>query len=639
MENSHQPAWKRIILSPRLVVLTALAVRLLYLVLYRNSPFFNVPVWDAADYHEIALALAGGTLPAEMVYRPPLYPLFLGTVYMVFGSGALMPRILQIVMGTVSCLLVKRIADRMFGTTAGTISGMAAALSGMMFYFDLELLPTCLFVFLLLLFMNELTSMTEKGASPSLAGLWLGLSALARPLVLPFFPVALFWVWLKTRSIRKVLQFSGLCAAPLVLSLIIHAAAGNGPVLVSAQGGVNLYIGSHPDSDGMTARFPGVGAGWGWETVRHWAESRAGRELTPHAIDGIFRHEAIQTLRSDYSGWMKRLTRKALLFWNRIEISNNRDLYYHAHKFPLFGVLMWIGFPLALPWAFCALAAYRNMPAARLLAAFIAIFFLTVIPFFVNARFRHPLTPFLLILASGGMLWMINTLRLKEFRRMIIPGIGFVAGLLLPWSIDSNIDVKRWDYGIYTEGIVYEKAGNKNLAMEKYKEALRVNPRAPFANFSLAELYREKGDLDSAVKHYRREVEVQPTYANAWNNLGVTLNELDEPDNALMCYEKALGYQSNLREAAANAARIWAQRGLDAAGRGEWLTAEQLAAKAVQLDPGNPLYRTLVVESRVNRGDTTYARRELGVILSLTPGFQPAEALLKSLQNDPGAGQ
>jgi len=659
--------------SPWPVITIALIFRLLYLISYKDSPFFQIPIWDAEEYHNMALILSKGAIPMDLPFRPPLYPFLLSTVYIMFGSGMLLPRLIQIVIGVWSCVLVQRIGNRLFNATAGMIAGFAAALSGLMIYFDLELLPTTFVVFFSLLLIYELLKVGSGHGSPVRAGVWFGLTVLTRPVLLPFLPFAAWWIWnvrktsggnanhrtkqsvinaaatgegdnriFPTRSIggkkgegiaQKPLLFVLSGITPLLISLILHLSIGSGQVLVSAQGGVNFYIGNHRESDGITARFPGLGAGWNWETVRNWAESSAHKTLSAAEIDRFYWRVGFNEIQADLSGFISRTMRKAVLFWNRIEISSNRDLYYHGRCFPLIGVLMWIGFPVALPLALVGLYSGWQLKGVRLLGLFVLVYFLSVMPFFVNARFRHPLTPIIFILTSGGIITLIDLIKQKKaIRKWVGMTIAFVIGIILPFLAQSGVDPDRWDYGLFTEGIVFERIGRVAEAEEVYRRSLEHNPRAPFVNFKLAELARDRGDLIDAADLYRKELSLQPKFAKAWNNLGVTWVDLGEEEQALSCFMRAIQALPTLREAASNAARIWARNGMKAIEKDNWQLAQVCAERACEYEPGNPLYRTLALETQIMAGDTVGVREALDDLILKNPSFQPAYDLRYNLE-------
>lgn len=619
------------------MVAVAVIVRIIYLLQYRDSPFYQVPIWDAADYHSIGVGLSQVKLYPSLVFRAPLYPLVLGVIYLFFGVTDLLPRLVQIALGVWSCVLVMRIGERLFSKAAGMIAGIVAALSGLMIYFDFELLPTTLLIFLNLLFILEMLKLRTGEGSIMRAGIFFVLAVLTRPVVLTFLPVAVIWLLLCRNGIRDTLKFLTYVFLPLLVSLLLHIAAGSGPVLVSAQGGVNYYIGNHHEADGTTAKFPGVGTGWGWEEMHRWAEVKAGRSLRDSEVDRLFYGYGFGEIKDHTAQWLRLMWRKSILFWNRIEIPNNRDLYYHGRRFPLIGGLMWLGFPLFLPFALTGIALSWRRDSIKLITLFIIVFYATTVQFFVNARFRHPLTPLLIVLAVGGIFQIVSLLRSRD-RRVVKKWLLVVAalsiGLLLPHAMTYNWDTTNDSYGLFTEGKVYEDMGQPDRAEAYYLKALEVSSVAPFVNFYIAELAKERGDLERAVDHYRREVEIQPTYGKAWNNLGVIWTELDRDTQALACFERALEVSPGMVEAARNGARIWGLRGLEHAADGDRETALGCFQRALSFQPDDPLFITMSLEARFNLGDETGVKRDLDELLSDHPGFPPAVKLLEEMGGD-----
>jgi Flp pilus assembly protein TadD len=49
-----------------------------------------------------------------------------------------------------------------------------------------------------------------------------------------------------------------------------------------------------------------------------------------------------------------------------------------------------------------------------------------------------------------------------------------------------------------------------------------------------------QGQKEQAVERYRQSVEVDPTFAEAWNNLGPALCELGQRDDAVRAYRQVL---------------------------------------------------------------------------------------------------
>ncbi len=623
-----------------LVIGLALAIRLLYFSEYVGTPFYAVPMWDADEYHTMALELSHGRFHPYLPYRPPVYPFLLGIVYILFGVGPLAPTILQIAGGVYACVLIQKIAGRLFGRWAGLGAGLTAALCGMMFYFDLELLPTSLEVLLLLLLLRELVKCADYkgegrdtppspppqaggeiggrqaggeskgtqagGDSPPvsggelkggdsgrlwLAGLWFALGALTRPVLLPLFPFIGWWLWRRKVGIRGLGIFSATALGPLLLSFLIHWVSGVGATSVAAQGGINFFIGNQREADGISATFPGVGTGWSWETVRKTAEAEVGHPLTPVEADEYYYHKGLAEITADPVQWFRLTFRKAGLFWNHLEISNNRDLYYQAHRYSLFGAFMWLGLTIFLPFALAGIWLWRRSAGVQLLVMTLVVYYAAVVPFFVNARFRHPLTPIFIILAAGGVAGIVSlgkNWRRTQLGEKLGTGAGLALGLILPWVSDSGIDPHRWDYGLFTEASALQRMGRIPESEALYKEALKVNPHAPFVNFNLGELAQAKGSSDRADDYFRKEIEIQPNYGQAWMKLGEVLLARGDEDEALGCFERAFQLRPELKEAGQSAGDIWLRRGISAMKAGNQSAAQGYFKHSADLAPDDP---------------------------------------------------
>ncbi|MEO0102589.1 MAG: glycosyltransferase family 39 protein, partial [candidate division WOR-3 bacterium] len=155
---------------------------------------------DPLYHHQMAISiLKGGWLAETSFFRAPLYPYFLALIYKIFGINLFIPRIIQILIGSGSCLLVYLIGKKIFSQKVGTIAGLAASLYPLLIYFDGELLLTNLLIFLILfgffLFLKE---------KIFLSGLFFGLTAITRPNILLFL-LTLFII--KLKEIKKLLPF------------------------------------------------------------------------------------------------------------------------------------------------------------------------------------------------------------------------------------------------------------------------------------------------------------------------------------------------------------------------------------------------------------------------------------------------
>jgi predicted membrane-bound mannosyltransferase len=296
-----RPNWKDGVLFAA-IVLSAFALRLTYVLQLRSSPLFDRPQMDERYHDQWAQAIATGETFVEGPYfRVPLYPAFLAAVYEVFGHDYLAPRIVQALLGALSCGLLFLIGRNVFGRAVGAVAGFAAASYWTLIYFDGELLIPSLIVFLDLLLIWSLLRAARAPAKLTygLAGVVLGLSAIARPNILLFGPAVVIWlVVVRRRELKRGLLHvacvtSG-CLLVILPVTIRNYVVGDDLVLIASQSGVNFYIGNNPRSDGHTAIVPGTpGDWWGsyYATIER-AERALGRKLKASEVSRYYYGQA-----------------------------------------------------------------------------------------------------------------------------------------------------------------------------------------------------------------------------------------------------------------------------------------------------------------------------------------------------------
>ena len=82
----------------------------------QSHPLSDAPTIDEASYDEWAVDIASGDWTGEEVFfQEPLYPYFLGCVYAVSGRDLDVVRIIQVVLGVLTCWLVARLGRRLAG--------------------------------------------------------------------------------------------------------------------------------------------------------------------------------------------------------------------------------------------------------------------------------------------------------------------------------------------------------------------------------------------------------------------------------------------------------------------------------------------------------------------------------------------
>ena len=125
-------------------------------------------------------------------------------------------------------------------------------------------------------------------------------------------------------------------------------------------------------------------------------------------------------------------------------------------------------------------------------------------------------------------------------------------------NIDLAIDVYKQAIALnpnYAEaynnlGLVYQSQGKTKLAVEAYQKALALNQNPAFHN-NLGIAYQIQGKLELAIEEYKKALSIQDNYASH-NNLAIAYYNLGKKDIAIEEYKKALKINPNYLEAHKN---------------------------------------------------------------------------------------
>lgn len=610
------------------IFLFALGVRGVYIYQIRDSPFFETPFGDPEYHDKWALRVAGGDwLGDKVFFRAPLYPYLLGLTYRIFGHNFLAPRILQAMLGAISCLLIYFVGKGVFDWRVGMLSGGIASIYGPFIYFEGELLITSLIVFLDL----SLILLLLKARNLSVwlcAGVVLGLSAIARPTILIFLPFLLLWMWLRHRGhFRRY--------APAVLGGVVLFVApvafrnylvGKDLVLVASQGGVNFYLGNNPQADGASAIFPGIGDDW--DEVS-FAQKDVGRSLKPSEVSRYYYLKGMEFLKEKPGSFLKLLAKKVYLFLNGYEISNNQYIYRFGDYSPLLRVLLFrvgetrllrfaLPFGIICPLGISGLLLSMRNRRASLVRFFLFSYTASVIGFFVCSRYRTPLYPIFILFASFALFSLGEKLTHRELRPVLV---SLPVILALFWFANSNLygedflnpaqhrfnlgtaHLKRGEYaeavGEYEEvleidpvyprthlnlGVAYHKQGLLGEAKQEYEKELKIWSEEARAYNNLGVIYRSEGAYEEAIRCGRRAIQIRPSYGEAYLNLGLTWERVGDLEAATEAYSKALDIEPSLAEGHNRLGVIYLEKR-------ESEKAIFHCGKAVGLEPANPSYR------------------------------------------------
>ncbi len=319
----------------------ALLVRLLYLATAGGTAFAH-PLIDADYYDALGEQLAvGDGFPAGPFWQPPLYPLVLGALFKLFGHTIWAPRILQSLLGALTAALVFSVALRVTNRRPlALIAGALAALHGPLVFYDGELLPTSLAVFAGA-FTLWLALSTPTLLRALATGVVIGLAALlVAPMLLLVVPLSF-----ASGSLRRALACAAACAAVIAPATISNYARSGELIIISANGGVNFWLGNNPDVDAAMTLRPGAG----WEALM--AEPERDGAVTAGAQDAWFYRKAARFCAAEPRTCLGNLGHKARLLLVARELPRNEDLYTVKRDAPVLSVLAARAGSFALPYA------------------------------------------------------------------------------------------------------------------------------------------------------------------------------------------------------------------------------------------------------------------------------------------------
>jgi tetratricopeptide (TPR) repeat protein len=573
----------------------ALAVRLVHLVQIRSAPFFTLLMGDSRSYDAWAQQLAAGDwVGRDVFYQAPLYPYFLGVVYSVLGRDLFVVRVVQAVIGSISCVLVAAAARRMFGTAAGFVAGLLLAVWAPAIFFDGLLQKSVLDVFFVCLIVWMVTGSAtlpargknrqarESGASWIALGAAVGGLSLTRENSLVFVVVLAAGALWRPQPVRNLGLFLAGLAIILAPVAVRNSRIGGGLYVTTSQFGPNFFIGNNAGADGTYAslRYGRGAPEYEREDATQLAEKATGRRLSPGEVSGYWRDQAMRYITSNPGAWLSLVGRKFALLGNATEVVDTESQATYAEwSWPLkifgpvtnFGILV----PLA---AFGLIVSWRRDERLYVLAALCGTYATSVVVFYVFARYRYPLVPFLILFTSGSVAFMARVrsgipqspIRTSSFRVAVLTAaalIVFCNWRLIPdgWMravSETNIGValyaeKRYDEAIghYQRAIelrpdyapalnnlasAYRSAGRIDDAVATYRRALASQPNFPDAEYNLANALLDKGAVDEAVDRFETALRSLPDSPDVHNNLGTALVLKGRATDAIEQFRKAL---------------------------------------------------------------------------------------------------
>lgn len=385
----------RNIVTPLLIIFTALAVRLTILCLCDGTVLIELGA-DSRDYLAIAESLREGngfSLNGQdpTAKRMPLYPLFLAGILSLPGTELRTIQFFQVFIDSFTCLLAYFLARELLNKAAGAVCGLLLALYFPMASRCFFILTETLFTFFLVASVLLIALNRPKIWLSAAAGVVIGIGALVRPnglvvaiCLLLWFPYCYRW----EKSLRHLAAF--LICVTIVLApwVIRNAIVMHRFIPTCTISGIALY----------NAYFiPEKGFGYNEIKKEHYEGYIA--------IDNEY----------DKSKYLTRLTLEYIRAypWQALKLIPVKlslivypyDMKWDHPNIPFRYNIFW-GFISTL--AVLAVLAHPSYVRERLALLLFPIGALlsTSVVFHGLARYRIPFDPFIAVLAAVGAVWI-----------------------------------------------------------------------------------------------------------------------------------------------------------------------------------------------------------------------------------------
>ncbi|MBN1295261.1 tetratricopeptide repeat protein [bacterium] len=549
------------------IFLTALLIRTVWIVQYQQSPLFNYPLLDFTFFEARAQEINEGRFFSDTYLFNPLYPFFLAGVQRVFGADLFFPRLIQVVLGSFNPLLVYCIGLFAFSRISARFGAFLTAVYLPLVYFDGILMATSLITFLMLavtcLLIYARNSTREWLYLP--IGILMGFLVLGRPNFLLVMAGLTLWIVVSEpqaniyRRINRALIFA--CSAFVIVSPItIHYWLQNGEfILVAPHGGINFFIGNNPDATGTYMSIPGVSDLPGQQIIdsQKKASEALGHEASASEASQYWMDRSIEFIRNHPSRFAGLLVRKIALFWNATEIPSEYSFHFDREfhsvlrlPFPNFG---WIG-PLGLLGIVIGHFFRRHCWRERILPIGISfLLMVSVILFFVHARYRMAVTPFICLFAGVTLETAITNWRMKQFKNLSLIGLA-----LIPAFYFCHLDlVPRNDLpGYFNLANAYYQARNLKDA-EKCLRYILTRSETLSTWMFWGTIQQEAGKNKQAEAAYKRALQLDPNHYEAMLNLAILCTQSNRQPEAVAWLEKAENMYPNRPEAILNLAMLF----------------------------------------------------------------------------------
>lgn len=554
---------KNRIVTPIAIFIMAFTIKLLIFffatepIVFYKYPYFAEQIGKGLDIGERIIDLS------------PLY-LYINVLFnQIFGSNWEALAIFQIVIGSLSCLFIYAIGEKLFGRTIGLIASVILLLYGNLTLIELTLEPEAFVIFFNALAILLLIKARNENSSEYqiwkwfLVGVTLGLAVITKANALLILPGAIIWIWWGgyKRNKKLVATVSLLLGVILLISPITlrNYMKFHDSILVTADGGKVFFHGNGQGATGMErADLSNQGfieegqsePDYAHVLFRNTARSLSGLPLKPSECARFWVDRTMDYILANGMSSLFLELKKLCLFWSNYEVHDLDSTYKNyvtIRHWPLipFGIIAAlgiVGMGLSL----------KKFHQTFLIYWVILVYLLSVLIFFAVSRYRIPAVPFLSIFAAYTLSWLFALIKNNNWKRILIFG-----GVILIFFVCTNLFFRK-EIEIF----------------DQWQKATRIH-------YSLGgKMLFKRGLYQEAVEEFQKTLALQPNFAPAYNYLGRSFAILEDYNRAEEYFQRVIQLTPSLDEGYMNLGLLYELQG-------QRLKAVSYLSQALSLNPQN----------------------------------------------------
>ena len=608
-----------------LILIFSFIIRFLFIKQLSNSIFSKPFGLDEYFYDNWALNISQGQIIGKTVfYALPLYPYFIGAIYWLLGHSLYIVRLVQIIIGTINCILVYLIGKRTFSKKIGLLSALMFSFYVVFIFHEGQLLSVTLAIFLnlssILLLMNSFQRENRKGFF--ISGLLIGFASLTMAGILMFIPFLIFGMYYFLRKKESVNLMSLMLIigilSPITLATLHNYIVEKDFIPITAHSGITFYTGNNPNA---RPYFSSVREIDGSDILsfiqgsRDVAEKDLKRKLKPSEVSRYWSQKAFRFIENDPAMYIKLVFQRFLLLLNSTEVQDVFVDYRTVKKHTPILNLAFLNFAMIIPFAF--LGIYLNLRMDRnlfLLYSYMFSYSLAVALFMVNSRYRLPIVPILIIFSAYGLYRLYEGIKAKSKVLISYFVILLLAIVLTNLPLIKTSFGKAADYNVI--GLGYMEEGDIDKAIEIFKEGIEFQPDYVELHNSIAQAYFHKGMLNEAEKALEKALSLRPDFPQAHNTLGVIYARKGLLDKSLNEYKIAAQLRPNRPDYHFNLGNAYSRKTL-------FTQAIEAYKKAINVS-ARPQYYYVLGKAYEHIGEIEKAQEAWENALKLDPSYKPA---------------